>query len=431
MKGLTIPLLIACILGLSAYWLWAGDESFDFKKNNLKLGLDLIGGAQLEFEAQPTETVTQIKQEVMDGLLKVIETRINSSGTSEANVQQVGSKRILVEIPGVDPELVKRRLLKTAKLEFKELDLKNKTKDKEQGWISTGVTGADLQRASATPDQGGGTNWTILFELKEKGAEKFGVLTERLAKNQLPLGIFLDDKLISAPRVQSQIKANGQITGDFSLETAKDLAVQLNAGALPVPINLISERTVGATLGQDSIYKSLKAAIIGFIIVAIFMISIYRLPGFLATLALLAYTLISLGLFTRGITLTLAGIAGFILSIGMAVDANVLIFERIKEELKQGKSVFSSVEEGFKKAFPSIFDSNLNTLIVCVILGFLGTGLVKGFAITLAIGVIISFFSAIVITHELMKVFLLMPIFRKAFWYGVKEENLNVIKKSN
>ena len=422
MKGLTIPLLIACILGLSAYWLWAGDESFDFKKNNLKLGLDLIGGAQLEFEAQPTETVTQIKQEVMDGLLKVIETRINSSGTSEANVQQVGSKRILVEIPGVDPELVKRRLLKTAKLEFKELDLKNKTKDKEQVWISTGVTGADLQRASATPDQGGGTNWTILFELKEKGAEKFGVLTERLAKNQLPLGIFLDDKLISAPRVQSQIKANGQITGDFSLETAKDLAVQLNAGALPVPINLISERTVGATLGQDSIYKSLKAAIIGFIIVAIFMISIYRLPGFLATLALLAYTLISLGLFTRGITLTLAGIAGFILSIGMAVDANVLIFERIKEELKQGKSVFSSVEEGFKKAFPSIFDSNLNTLIVCVILGFLGTGLVKGFAITLAIGVIISFFSAIVITHELMKVFLLMPIFRKAFWYGVKEE---------
>ena len=194
---------------------------------------------------------------------------------------------------------------------------------------------------------------------------------------------------------------------------------------------MISERTVGATLGQDSIYKSLKAAIIGFIIVAIFMISIYRLPGFLATLALLAYTLISLGLFTRGITLTLAGIAGFILSIGMAVDANVLIFERIKEELKQGKSVFSSVEEGFKKAFPSIFDSNLNTLIVCVILGFLGTGLVKGFAITLAIGVIISFFSAIVITHELMKVFLLMPIFRKAFWYGVKEENLNVIKKSN
>ena len=431
MKGLTIPLLIACILGLSAYWFWAGDESFDFKKNNLKLGLDLIGGAQLEFEAQPTETVTQIKQEVMDGLLKVIETRINSSGTSEANVQQVGSKRILVEIPGVDPELVKRRLLKTAKLEFKELDLKNKTKDKEQVWISTGVTGADLQRASATPDQGGGTNWTILFELKEKGAEKFGVLTERLAKNQLPLGIFLDDKLISAPRVQSQIKANGQITGDFSLETAKDLAVQLNAGALPVPINLISERTVGATLGQDSIYKSLKAAIIGFIIVAIFMISIYRLPGFLATLALLAYTLISLGLFTRGITLTLAGIAGFILSIGMAVDANVLIFERIKEELKQGKSVFSSVEEGFKKAFPSIFDSNLNTLIVCVILGFLGTGLVKGFAITLAIGVIISFFSAIVITHELMKVFLLMPIFRKAFWSGVKEENLNVIKKSN
>lgn len=410
------PLSILFVLGLSAFWLWNGRPNI--KETNLKLGLDLIGGAQLLFEAQPSEQTPKVTQEVMDGLTKVFETRVNGSGTTEANVIKVGRNRILVEIPGADPELVKRRLLKTAKLEFKELDLKKSTAENKV-WISSGVTGADLKKAQAAPDPSGNGDWIIAFELKPEGSKKFSEVTARLSQGKLPLGIFLDDNLISDPIVQSQITQNGQITGNFTLESAKDLSVQLNAGALPVPVNLISERTVGATLGQDSILKSLKAGVVGLALVAVFMISIYRLPGFLATFALLGYTLISLGIFTRGITLTLAGIAGFILSIGMAVDANVLIFERIKEEIKHGKSVFTAVEEGFKRAFPSIFDSNLNTLIVCVILGMFGTGLVRGFAITLAVGVIVSFFSAITLTRQLVNLSLNFEIFRKPIWYGV------------
>ncbi|MDJ0625279.1 MAG: protein translocase subunit SecD [Candidatus Caenarcaniphilales bacterium] len=416
------PLLVVFILGLSCYWLWYGNNNI--KSTNLKLGLDLVGGAQLLFQAEPTKQVPKITNETLEGLKKVLENRVNASGTTEANVLKVGKDRILVEIPGADPEIVKRRLLKTAKLEFKEIDLKNSTLETPK-WISTGVTGADLKRAQAAPSESGNGNWTIAFELKPEGAKKFSKLSGRLAKGKLPLGIFLDDNLISAPVVQSQISQNGQITGDFTLEDAKDLAVQLNAGALPVPVKLISERTVGATLGQDSIIKSLKAGGIGLSIVAVFMIFAYRLPGFLATVALVSYTLISLGFFTRGITLTLAGIAGFILSIGMAVDANVLIFERIKEEISHGRGVYAAVEEGFKKAFPSIFDSNLNTLIVCLILGLFGTGLVKGFAITLAVGVMVSFFSAIIITRELVGFGLKFDFLRKPFWFGVNNKPLD------
>ncbi|MFN5540284.1 MAG: protein translocase subunit SecD [Candidatus Melainabacteria bacterium] len=412
-------------------------KATSLKQSNLKLGLDLIGGAQLIFQASPTEQTPEINQQVMDGLLKVIENRVNASGTTEATVQQVGVDRIMVEIPGVNPELVKRRLLKTAKLEFKErkMDLQGKSPQEilqmrsqidQYEWVSSGVTGADLKGAQISPDQSG-TNWTIAFELKPEGAKKFSEVTGRLAEYTLPLGIFLDDKLVSDPVVQSQISQNGQITGSFTIDEAKDLSVQLNAGALPVPVNLISERTVGATLGQDSINKSLQAGLIGLGLVGIFMVLIYRMPGLLATLALMAYTLISLGVFTRGITLTLAGIAGFILSIGMAVDANILIFERIKEELRNGKAIYKAVEEGFHRAFPSIFDSNLNTLIVCVILGIFGTGLVRGFAITLAVGVIVSFFSAITITRQLVDLTLLIPALKNPIWYGVDNKKKEVI----
>ena len=244
-----------------------------------------------------------------------------------------------------------------------------------------------------------------------------------MAKSKLPLGIFLDDQLLSSPIVQSAISQNGQITGKFTAKEAQDLAVQLNAGALPVPVELISERTVGASLGQDSIQKSLKAGLIGLLLVSLFMITVYRWPGVLATLALIAYTVISLGIFTKGVTLTLAGIAGFILSIGMSVDANILIFERIKEELRNGHSLYKAVEDGFRKAFPSIRDSNLNTLIVCLILIIFGTGLVKGFAITLAIGVSISFFSAITITRALMNLSLKLPFLRKTQLYGISNKN--------
>jgi preprotein translocase subunit SecD len=370
-----------------------------YKANNLyvftkmKLGLDLVGGSQFEFEALPTEKVPEINPQVMRGLVKVFENRVNASGTSEALVQQVGKNRILVEVPGADPTTVKRRLLATANLEFK------KQGSNPDEWVSTGITGADLKRAQASTD--GVATWAIDFELKPEAAQKFGELTASLIG--APLGIFLDGNLISAPTVQTAITAgNGQITGNFTADQAQDLAVQLNAGALPVPVKILQERSIGATLGEESISKSLQAGSWGFIAVILFMIFAYRLPGLIASIALLVYVLMSLYVFQDYVTLTLAGLAGFILSIGMAVDANILIFERAKEEMSEGKSVLIGIRDGFDLAYSSIFDSNMNTSMVCLILIMFGTGVVKGFAVTLLIGVALSLFSSLFVTKTLL-----------------------------
>ena len=370
-----------------------------YKANNLyvftkmKLGLDLVGGSQFEFEALPTEKVPEINPQVMRGLVKVFENRVNASGTSEAIVQQVGKNRILVEVPGADPTTVKRRLLATANLEFK------KQGSNPEEWVSTGITGADLKRAQASTD--GVATWAIDFELKPEAAQKFGELTASLIG--APLGIFLDGNLISAPTVRTAITAgNGQITGNFTADQAQDLAVQLNAGALPVPVKILQERSIGATLGEESISKSMQAGSWGFIAVILFMIFVYRLPGLIASIALTVYVLMSLYVFQDYVTLTLAGLAGFILSIGMAVDANILIFERAKEEMSEGKSVLIGIRDGFDRAYSSIFDSNMNTSMVCLILIMFGTGVVKGFAVTLLIGVALSLFSSLFVTKTLL-----------------------------
>jgi preprotein translocase subunit SecD len=370
-----------------------------YKANNLyvftkmKLGLDLVGGSQFEFEALPTEKVPEINPQVMRGLVKVFENRVNASGTSEAIVQQMGKNRILVEVPGADPTTVKRRLLATANLEFKQPG----TQPNE--WVSTGITGADLKRAQASTD--GVATWAIDFELKPEAAQKFGELTARLVGS--PLGIFLDGNLISAPTVRTAITAgNGQITGNFTADQAQDLAVQLNAGALPVPVKILQERSIGATLGEESINKSIQAGTWGFLAVILFMIFVYRLPGLIAAVALSVYVLMSLYVFQDYVTLTLAGLAGFILSIGMAVDANILIFERAKEEMSEGKSVLIGIRDGFDRAYSSIFDSNMNTSMVCLILIMFGTGVVKGFAVTLLIGVVLSLFSSLFVTKTLL-----------------------------
>ncbi len=392
----------------------------------LMLGLDLVGGAQLTFQALTGPDVTEINSDVIAGLIKVFENRVNASGTAEAIVQQVGKDRVLVEIPGADPEIVKRRLLKTAFLEFKEPAKVINQKpggvidpDKPDGfmWLSTGITGKDLKKAQAVSDGAG--NWLIAFSLKGPAIESFGKLTERLVEK--PLAIFLDGKLISSPTVRSAITGGeGQIEGRFTAEEAQDLAVQLNAGALPVPVKIIQERSVGATLGQDSINKSLTAGFYGILLVILFMLVFYRLPGVIASFALLLYTLITIAIFEHTVTLTLAGVAGFILSIGMAVDANILIFERTKEELRAGKSFFNAIDAGFDRAFTSIFDSNINTLIACFVLLVFGTGLVRGFAISLAIGVLVSMFSAIFVTKTLLSVATKFEIFRKPVLFGVK-----------
>ena len=401
-------------------------NSFLTVLSQLKLGLDLVGGAQLTFQALTNSDTREITKDVIAGLVKVFENRVNASGTTEAIVQQVGKDRILVEIPGADPELVKRRLLKTAFLEFKEpAKLINPKPDKvvnldkpdEYIWLATGITGKDLKKAQAVSDGTG--NWLIAFSLKGPAIEKFGRLTERLISK--PLAIFLDERLISSPVVRSAITGGeGQIEGRFTAEEAQDLAVQLNAGALPTPVKIIQERSVGATLGQDSIDKSLKAGLYGIIMVILFMIIFYRLPGIVASIALVLYTLITIAIFEQTVTLTLAGVAGFILSIGMAVDANILIFERTKEELKSGKNFFNAIEAGFNRAFSSIFDSNINTLIACFVLLIFGAGIVRGFAITLAIGVLVSMFSAIFVTKTLLALTTKIQAFRNPVLFGVK-----------
>ena len=391
----------------------------------IMLGLDLVGGAQLTFQALP-ESGAQINNEAIAGLIKVFENRVNASGTAEAIVQQVGKDRVLVEIPGADPQVVKRRLLKTAFLEFKEPakfinpkpDGKIDPNAPDQYiWYPSGITGKDLKKAQAVTDGAG--NWLIAFSLKGPAIEKFGKLTERLVGK--PLAIFLDGRVISSPTVRSAITGGeGQIEGRFTAEEAQDLAVQLNAGALPIPVKIIQERSVGATLGQDSINKSLIAGTYGMLLVILFMLLFYRLPGFVASFALILYTLITIAIFEKTVTLTLAGIAGFILSIGMAVDANILIFERTKEELKAGKSFFNAIDAGFERAFSSIFDSNINSLIACFVLLIFGTGLIRGFAITLAIGVLVSMFSAIFVTKTLLSLVTKVEAFRKPVLFGVK-----------
>lgn len=285
-------------------------------------------------------------------------------------------------------------------------------------WKYTGLTGKQLKRAQVQFDPN--TNAPeVGLEFNDEGKKLFGEITERNVGKLV--AIFLDGQPISIPRVQEPIKeGRAVITGSFTIPEAKLLAQRLNAGALPVPINLISQETIGASLGQESVQKSLVAGLFGFLAVVIFMILYYRLPGFLSALALIFYGILVLALFKLiPVTLTLAGIAGFILSVGMAVDANVLIFERMKEELRLGKPLGSAIDEGFKRAWPSIRDSNITTLISCFILFWFSTSMIKGFALTLSTGVIISMFSALFITKTFLR--FVSPWVKRNWWMGVKK----------
>jgi len=363
------------------------------------LGLDLSGGTRLTIEAIPTEGSDPdqpISPKVMDSLYTTIQKRVDKMGVSEAIVQRAGDRRLIVEIPGEqDPERAKQRIGKTGLLEFKRLQ--------EGNWVSSGVSGRDLQSADVAPDQASG--WVVTFQLNPDGAQKFKKLTEELSVGKQPLGIFFDGEMESAPTVQTVIPTgSGQISGSFTYDEAKLVTDTLNAGALPMDISFIEESTVGPLLGQASINQSVLAGLIGLGFVLVFMVAYYRLQGVVASLALIVYTMLSYAAFNLlGVTFTLAGIAGFILSIGMAVDANILIFERTKEEIKAGRTLGKAIDMGFDRAFPSIFDSNTTTLITCLLLWLLGTGAVKGFAITLAIGVLVSMFSAITVTRTFMK----------------------------
>ena len=392
----------------------------------IKLGLDLQGGTQLTLQTKMDKIDPKDRDTALESARQVIEKRVNLYGVSESIVQssKLGDqRRILVELPGIKDSSQAANLVgKTAQLEFKELPVGAEEEASKSGkplglfFKPTGLTGADLKKAGVTfSSSGKSAGPQVSIEFTSEGGQKFAEITKRNVGH--PIAIFLDDVLVSAPNVQQEIiGGNAVITGQFTSAEAKNLSIQLNAGALPVPIEIIQQRTIGATLGNTSIQKSLIAGVIGLLTVMIYMICYYGLYGVLADIALIIYTLLVLTIFRTGlfilppVTLTLAGIAGFILSIGMAVDANILTFERMKEEFRSGKTGRAGLEAGFNRAWTSIRDSNVSSLITATILYIFGTSIVRGFALTLTIGVLVSMFSALVITRTLLR---MLPRFRK------------------
>ena len=389
----------------------------------LKLGLDLQGGTELILETQMDKIDPSSRDSALESAKNVIERRVNLFGVSEAIVRtsKLGEqRRILVELPGVkDASSAANLVGKTAQLDFREMPATLSAQQLEATKSGvpllffakpTGLTGADLKKAQVTfgSDQGVRAGPQVSIEFTGEGSKKFAEITKRNINK--PLAIFLDDEPVSAPTVQQEIAGgNAVITGQFTTEEAKNLSVQLNAGALPVPIKPISQHFIGPTLGQESVNKSLAAGVIGLAIVALYMAAYYGFLGLMADLALVIYTILILAFFKTGlfilppVTLTLAGIAGFILSIGMAVDANILIFERMKEEIRWGKSKTLALDLGFKRAWSSIWASNVSSLITAAILYGMGTSLIRGFAITLAIGVMVSMFTSYVVTRTFLR----------------------------
>lgn len=407
----------------------------------VNLGLDLRGGTQITLQADPTDEVPTITTEVLQGLEAVIQQRIDGLGVAEALIQRSGDDRLFVQLPGVDdPERAIEILGDTAQLEFRQQKINTTVPRNEVGlpiagdnpdaiFERVGLNGGQLDNAfPQAPFQSGGS-WQVAIEFDSDGGTKFADLTKNIAGTGRTIGIFLDETLISAPTVGAEFARNGitggdaVITGNFDAETAADLAIKLKAGALPVPVEVIENRTVGATLGEKSIRQSLYAGIGGLILTLTYMLIYYRIPGLMADVALLVYATCTFALFQLlGVTLTLPGIAGFILSIGIAVDANVLIFERTREELRSGKTLYKSVEEGFSRALSSIVDSNITTLLACGVLFWLGTGLVKGFAVTLGIGILVSFFTAITCTRTFLLILLSSKSLRRPEIFGVTPE---------
>lgn len=419
-----------------------------------RLGLDLVGGVQALLQADMPEDV-EIDPEAMRTALIIVENRVNGLGVNEALVQQAGDRRIVVELPGeTDPEKALETIKQTGLLEFVDLSslppaeayalIENEIKTdfiqnekEEEDTSSSGsettestdeniwhtvMTGAELKRVQVTTDQVG--QYQIAFELKPDGAEIFAEFTKNNVGNIL--AIVLDKKIISAPMINDAIiDGKGVISGKFTIETANALAVQLRYGSLPIPLKIVETRTVGPTLGQDSLQKSMIAGIIGFSIVILFMVLYYRLPGLIANFSIVIYALIAFALFRYiPVTLTLPGIAGFLLSTGSALDSNILIFERLKEELRAGRTLSQAIDLGWQRAWPSIRDSNIATLITCSILYWFGSTfgatIVKGFSLTLALGVLVSLFTAIVVTRTLLN--LVLNYFQpkdNSRWFGI------------
>lgn len=396
---------LAVIVGLCAVcWF-----SFTPIKQKVKLGLDLQGGLRALVELVPNPQYPKITSEIQDEELLVLQTRLGGLGVSELTFQKVGTDRINIEMPGLkDPEQALKLMSEAGLLEMRPLSWAQVQRaqsdpkfDAYKASAPPVIAGADMSRAVASTDAVGAP--AVDFTLNSAGAKKFYTWTKDHIGQPLP--IFLDGKLLESPRIEGAIGANGQIHGGFTQDTAIRLANELNAGALKVKTNMLEIENVGPTLGRVDLQKSLVASLFGLGIVLLFMLVVYRVPGFLADLALVVYCFMMLAYVTTfGVVLTLPGIAGFVLSIGMAVDANVLIFERLKEELWAGRTTRAAVGVGFKRAFWTVFDSHVTTILGALVLYWLGTGTVKGFALTLLVGTVFSLLTAVNITRSFVDV---------------------------
>ncbi|MEW5898265.1 MAG: protein translocase subunit SecD [Bacillota bacterium] len=387
MAGIVAAVAFLCVLAFAPFW--ARNEKLAGQLPIIKgviLGLDLRGGVHVVLEAQDTPEA-KVTQDKMKELIAVIERRVNQFGVTEPTIQQQGDRRLIVELAGIEnPRQAVREMVKTAYLEFKTEDGK------------TVITGADLKDAVESKDPASG-KIKVDLTLNPAGARKFAEVTA--ANVGRPIGIYLDGQLVQNPVVSEPIpNGKAEITGYASLEEAHNVAVLLRSGALPLKVTVAEERTIGPALGADSLDKSMHAGVVGVVAIIIFMLIYYRLPGLVANFALLIYTLIILMIFVGlHVTMTLPGIAAFLLSLGIAVDANVIIFERFREELRTGKSLRSAIDAGFKRGFVAVFDANATTLITAIVLYFLGTGPIRGFAVTLSIGIVASMFTAITMTR--------------------------------
>ncbi|MDP4707192.1 MAG: protein translocase subunit SecD [Cyanobium sp. MAG_237] len=440
-----------------------------------RLGLDLRGGSQLTLQVLPAGVIKTVQKEQLDAVKEVLDRRINGLGVAESTLQTVGEDQLVLQLPGEqDPSRAAKVLGTTALLEFRaqkpgteqrmqelltlkrqatallirlngpvneaadsqpdvptspdakqadrdqlEADLQRINVDIVAQFEAAGLSGKDLVTAGRQQQQTG-TGWDVTLGFTKDGGDKFASLTQSIAGTGRLLGIVLDGRSISEASVGPEFKAAGitggsaSITGNFTAEQARDLEVQLRGGSLPLPVKILEVRTVGPSLGAENIRTSLVAALTGLLLVAVFMVIVYRLAGLVAVVALSLYGLFNLAVYALiPVTLSLPGIAGFILSLGMAVDANVLIFERIKEELRSGNTLIRSIDTGFALAFSSIVDGQVTTLISCIALFALGTGLVKGFAVTLGIGVLLSLFSSLTCTRTLLRVLMSYPGLRR------------------
>jgi len=444
-KNLKAPFKALVIVAICAVSLW---QCLPVQQK-IHLGLDLQGGARLLLELKPTAEVPQITAQVQAQTREVIDRRINGLGVAEPTISNIGSDRILVELPNVNnPDQAEQVLKQVAVLEYKivpfdvvqkadaavamlqQPNLNAKQRADAELYVSKTAyeksgdvvySGKDLKAAQASYDSAGRPDITF----QTKNPAKFGKLTS--SNLQKPLGIFLDHRYLSAPIIQSPIYDSGQITGSFTQDATITLANELNAGALPVSVEIIEKETIGPTLGKLDLVQSMRAAALGLGLVLLFMIFVYRLPGLLADVALAIYVLIMLAILAVSqANLTLPGIAGFVLSIGMAVDANVLIFERIKEELWNGKTMRGAVRVGFQRAFSAVFDSHFTTIVGAGVLYMLGTGTVKGFAFTLFWGTVVSLFTAVFITRFFVDVLVDNDILTTPELYGVKRSELGI-----